>query len=185
MVQESSRVISILNTGYIICLVLTIVFFLISILLFIVFDIKHTFLVLTGRAAKKEIKKLEEENFNTGRLRRYQHPHNYGDSGAFSSSEDFGKTETMADVPDTSQYAQQNQPEYSPAQYDNQSNDSNATTILGQSDTTVLNANGAQTTVLNAELTTVLNADMRSTVHQNRKFDITKKEMLIHTEEVI
>ena len=61
--------------------------------------------------------------------------------------------------------------------------DVNATTVLGQNETTVLN--GELTTVLNAGATTVLNQGMIGKLNNNRKFEIVKRDVHIHTEEVI
>ena len=56
--------ISILQTGFIICLAFAIVFFIISVVLFFVFNIRLIFNIRTGRAKKKTI-----EEMKTGRLR--------------------------------------------------------------------------------------------------------------------
>lgn len=198
MVEESSKVISMLNTGFIICLVLTIVFFLISVLLFFVFDIKNVFLVRTGRAARKEIQKLQNDNFNTGRLMKYQNNHVYGESGSFDTSENIGKTETM----DMSRVNGGNQQDYYAQQYNQTAMSYNsatqqpyanqnteATAVLNSYETEVLsdsNNYDSQTTVLNEGTTTVLNTGMMQTQGGlNRKFDILKNQMIIHTEEVI
>ena len=60
---------AIFNTIFIICLALAIVFFIVSVILFFLFDIRGIFNIKTGRAEKKRIKELEEANAKTGRLR--------------------------------------------------------------------------------------------------------------------
>ena len=60
---------STLNTIFIVCLALTIVFFLITVVLFFLFDIKTIFSIRTGKAAAKTVKEMEAANANTGRLR--------------------------------------------------------------------------------------------------------------------
>lgn len=176
MFEETSRLIEILKTGYIICLVLTVMFFLISVLLFFVFDIKQVFLVRTGRAAKRGIRKLEEQNFNTGRLSQYKAAnHNFANSGSLENSQELPKTEQMSGNPAPVQPPQP--PNFSGAQ------EGLATTVLGQNDTTVLN--NEFTTVLNNGATTVLSQGMQGAIHETRKFRIVKKEMCIHTEEIL
>ena len=59
----------ILNTIFVICLVIAILFFAISILLFFLFDIRTIFSIRTGRAAARTVKEMEQINANTGRLR--------------------------------------------------------------------------------------------------------------------
>ena len=60
--------INILNTGFAICVAFSILFFVVSIVLFFVFDIKRIFDMKTGRAEKQKIREMEEENALTGRL---------------------------------------------------------------------------------------------------------------------
>lgn len=67
--QELERMISIYHTAFIVCLVLAIVFLIISIILFIKFDIRKIFDMRTGRGAKRTIQKMEEINARTGKLR--------------------------------------------------------------------------------------------------------------------
>jgi len=175
MFEETEKLIEILKTGYIICLVLTIMFFLISVLLFFVFDIKQVFLVRTGRAAKRDIRKLEEENFNTGRLSQYKAGNrNFSNSGSLENSQELPKTEQMSQNPVPVPPAP---PNVSGVQ------ESFATTVLGQNDTTVLN--NEFTTVLNNGATTVLSQGMQGAIHETRKFRVVKKEMHIHTEEIL
>ena len=61
--------ISLLKTGFIICLAGAILFFVISIVLFFVFDIKTIFMIRSGRAQAKTVKEMETANSSTGRLR--------------------------------------------------------------------------------------------------------------------
>ncbi len=61
--------ISILQTGFIICLAFAIVFFIISVVLFFVFNIRLIFNIRTGRAKKKTIEEMQKANSETGRLR--------------------------------------------------------------------------------------------------------------------
>lgn len=67
--------ISLLNTGFIICLVGAILFFVLSVILFFVFDIKSIFMIRTGRAQAKTVKEMESINASTGRLISGKAPH--------------------------------------------------------------------------------------------------------------
>lgn len=156
MNSVENGLVEILNTGYIVCLVLTIIFFLLTILLFFVFDIRKIYMIRSGKAAKRDIKKLEEKNFKTGSLAKNNLQNSmYGESGEFEESEDLGKTEKIDRNTDR--------------------NTDNATTVLVQEETTVL-AMGE---------TTVLSSKISDNVSRNWKFNIIVREILIHTEETI
>lgn len=58
-----------LNLGFTLCLAVGIIFLLISIVLFFVFDIRTIFSIRTGRAQAKTVKEMQSANTNTGRLR--------------------------------------------------------------------------------------------------------------------
>ncbi len=60
--------INILNTLFWICLSFTILFFIIAVVLFFVFDIKKIFDIKTGRARAKVVKEMKAANESTGRL---------------------------------------------------------------------------------------------------------------------
>lgn len=68
--QETEKIISLYHTGFIVCLVLFILFLLITVLLFFRFDIRNVIDLRTGRGAKKTIQKMEEINAKTGKLRQ-------------------------------------------------------------------------------------------------------------------
>ena len=61
--------ITIFHTGFIICLAGSILFFVISVLLFFLFDIRTIFAIRSGRAQAKTVKEMQEANSSTGRLR--------------------------------------------------------------------------------------------------------------------
>lgn len=160
-----------LNMMFYVFLVLTIMFFLISVLLFFVFDIKKIYLILSGKAEKLGIKKLQEESFRTGNLSKNNSANSvYNDTDSFAESEKFGtsgKVQVLNDMAGTNQ-----------------------TTILGGEETTMLGVE--ETTVLGVGETTMLGGETdmlgtaQTTILKNdRKFVIIKKNVLIHTEEVI
>lgn len=61
--------ISIFRICLYICLAFTILFFIISVVLFLLFDIKTIFNIRTGRAKQRTIKEMQAANNSTGRLR--------------------------------------------------------------------------------------------------------------------
>ena len=61
--------ISVLNVGFIICLSMAILFFIISVVLFFLFDIRTIYMIRSGRAQAKTVKEMQEINSSTGRLR--------------------------------------------------------------------------------------------------------------------
>lgn len=68
--QELEQMIEIYHTGYLVCLVLAVLFLALSVFLFFKFDIRRIVDMKTGRGAKKSIKKMEEVNARTGKLRQ-------------------------------------------------------------------------------------------------------------------
>ena len=59
--QETEQLITLYHTGFIIFLILTILFAALSVLLFFLFKIRRVFDYLTGRAEKRTIRQMEEE----------------------------------------------------------------------------------------------------------------------------
>ena len=68
--QETEQLITLYHTGFIIFLILTILFAALSVLIFFLFKIRRVFDYLTGRAEKRTIRQMEEENAQTGKLRQ-------------------------------------------------------------------------------------------------------------------
>ncbi|MCI6499323.1 MAG: hypothetical protein MSA21_10630 [Lachnospiraceae bacterium] len=163
---------STLNTLFYVFLALTIVFFLISVLLFFLFDIRRVFMIRTGRAARRDIKKIQDESFQTGRLSRNSSANSlYNGSGSLTESDELQKTEEVSNI---SGNASSN------------TNTAGNAADTGANATTVLQSEG--TTVLNQEETTVLNAGVSDGATSNvkiGKFLIIRKEINIHTDEVI
>lgn len=62
-------IISVLRTCLQVCIAFSILFFIISVVLFFVFDIRTIFNIRTGRAKKKTVREMQEANNKTGRLR--------------------------------------------------------------------------------------------------------------------
>ncbi len=68
--QETEQLISLYHTAFIVFLILTIVFALVSVLIFFQFRIKDVFDFKTGRGQKRTIRQMEEENAKAGKLRQ-------------------------------------------------------------------------------------------------------------------
>lgn len=62
-------IINVLNTCFTLCLAFAILFFVIAVVLFFIFDIRTIFSIRSGRAQAKTVKEMQEANSNTGRLR--------------------------------------------------------------------------------------------------------------------
>ena len=71
--QEAEQLISLYHTGFIVCLCLAVLSAVLSIVLFFVLDIRGVFDFMTGRAEKRTIRKMQEENAKTGKLREEYH----------------------------------------------------------------------------------------------------------------
>lgn len=63
--MQSEQIINILHIGFIICLVLTILFAALSVFFFFQFKIRDVFNAITGRAQRKSVQQMEEENAKT------------------------------------------------------------------------------------------------------------------------
>lgn len=61
--------ISIFRTCFHVCIAFTVLFLIITVVLFFLFDVKTIFNIRTGRAKKKTVKEMQEANNTTGRLR--------------------------------------------------------------------------------------------------------------------
>lgn len=69
MIVEANDLINIFQTCFQVCLAFTVLFFIITVILFFLFDIRAIFNIRTGRAKNKTIKEMQQANSNTGRLR--------------------------------------------------------------------------------------------------------------------
>ncbi|MBR3283054.1 MAG: hypothetical protein IKI56_07120, partial [Ruminococcus sp.] len=68
METNPEKLIGLYHNGFIICIAFSILFLIVSVILFFVFHIKDIFDVKTGRAQKRKIDEMEKENALTGRL---------------------------------------------------------------------------------------------------------------------
>lgn len=211
--MQSEQIINILHIGFIICLVLTILFAALSVFFFFQFKICDVFNAITGRAQRKSVQQMEEENAKTGKLRQ--------DYYSAPTSSDLYTTPSGRIPPvmsaqqaaggqaDGAAYTEQvyhsADPEgrehtmqlHTAQQAASDNGGSEATTLLngGSEETTLLNSrNGGTTAQRNAGFgeTTLLTPEMEASFVQaktNEKpewnFVIKKEIMEIHTNEII
>lgn len=165
------------NTAFIICLVLGFVCLALAVLFFFLFDIPRVYLLRTGKGARKTIKKMEEINAQTGRLRRVNEE--------YMLSEDAPLTGEIGHTPSHDIGASAQRSEENATTVLGQRADENATTVLGkQIETTVLS--NSETTVLNSGM--VDSAATNAYSYQRKttgKFDVVTSIVMTHSDEII
>ena len=67
--NNTEEIFSLLSTCFSICIVLSVLFFIIAVILFFVFDIRTIFNIRTGRAKKKTVSEMQAANNKTGRMK--------------------------------------------------------------------------------------------------------------------
>lgn len=194
--QESEQIIALYHTGFIVCLCLAVVFAALSVFLFLKFRIRKVFNFITGRAEKRTIRQMEEENAQTGKLRQDTYiPEATGDlyttpSGSVppviypptgevaTGMEPTEKIRAQADAGKTPDIAGEG---------------AEATTLLntGTEDTMLLYGEPSGTFARESE-TVLLTPEMERAMEEERetrsyagRFEIIKEVMMIHTEERI
>ena len=163
----------------VICLVLGIIFLILSILFFFLFDIPKLFLLKTGKGARQTVKKMKEINAQTGRLRK--------NDDKYMLHTDVVTTDEMRKKP----HPEMHKP-FAPANSETQgttqplSNTPNdQTTLLGRTETTILASN--DTTVLSGNLAADVEQVSEYTYKRstNGRFETTYKQMFVHADETI
>ena len=137
--------ISIFHTGFVICLAGTILFFVITIALFFIFDIRTIYAIRSGRAQAKSVKEMEMVNSSTGRLR----------AGKKKSSRQSSQRK-KTNIPERSAPAVQ-QPVIQPPAAENRTPITHETVDYSESVTEKLSPNNAAAYSSNAQETAVLN----------------------------
>ena len=179
--MESTSLINIFDTCFKVCFAFTVLFLIISVILFFLFDIRAIFSIRTGRAKSKTVKEMENSNNTTGRLR-------VGGKTQTSklSEADRRKTRGPVVVPPSSSVSG------CAPNMEIQDSDYGATEVLptDNNQTELLSDDGGDKTsrlsVENTEdfgETSVLSQKDQETININ--FQVVKKIILIHTEEVI
>ena len=204
---ETEQMISLYHTGFMICLVLTILFIALSVFLFFKLKIRNVFNILTGRAEKRSIRMMEEENAKTGKLRRdYTPTHTSSDlyttpSGGvppvvYTPTDDQGADKTserrpshlVSSVSQTVQPANHEEEGSEATTLLHEGEGSEATTLLHETDIPAedLSEGTPGETML---LTPQMEAEMNAAEENKRKipgrFQITKDQIWIHTDEMI
>ncbi len=185
--MQSEQIINILHIGFIICLVLTILFAALSVFFFFQFKIRDVFNAITGRAQRKSVQQMEEENAKTGKLRQeyYSAPtsselyttpsgrippimHAQQDMGTQADGAAYTEKIHYADNAEGREHTSKLH-ESKKADIDN--GGSEETTLLnsGSEETTLLNGGSEETTLLNggSEETTLLNSGSEETTLLN------------------
>ena len=174
--MQSEQIINILHIGFIICLVLTILFAALSVFFFFQFKIRDVFNAITGRAQRKSVQQMEEENAKTGKLRQ--------DYYSAPTSSDLYTTPSGRIPPvmsaqqaaggqaDGAAYTEQVYHSADPEGREHTMQlHTAATTLLnsGSEETTLLNSGSEETTLLNSgsEETTLLNSGSEETTLLN------------------
>lgn len=178
--QELEKMINVYHIGFTVCLILSCVFFIVSVILFFKFDIRKIIDMKTGRGAKKTIQKMEEINAKTGKLRQDMVSH----TPSVLRSEDriaYPVTEANLDV--QAEAARQRNSGAGRMSEDKNTAQNAYTESLeeGAQDTTLLCQSGE---------TTLLAQNMQQQIQQREiklpgAFKIEKEIMWIHTEEVL
>lgn len=181
--------ISFFHTGFVICLAGTILFLVITIVLFFAFDIRTIFSIRSGRAQAKTVKEMELANSSTGRLRAT-------------------KKSRVSAQPDKKQRTSPNRPpviqppvnESAPSQVDDSiSDDSQSVTEKLSPDAQTANEKPEENTVLlsrvdetpvqnqSSETDVLTSADSQNTRQSTGPvyFEIVKKIIRLDTDEVI
>lgn len=204
--QETEQLIALYHTAFILFLVLTVVFALLSVLIFFRFNIKEVFDFKTGRGQRRTIRQMEEENAKTGKLRQ--------DYAAANTSSDLYQTPS-GDIPpiiypvteqmntgtepteQTSINVQNYMPGAGNAMDGRNRKDFSVSTGDGSEETTLLekNAGREETTLLGGykeetsseSETVVLSQDMLAAAMAKAvgRFEIVKENIWIHTDERI
>ena len=179
-----TSVISTMNTLFWICLSFTVLFFVISVVLFFVFDIRTIFNIRTGRARAKTVKEMKAANENTGRLRV---------AGKTQTSKLSEREKSVSREPAVIPPKSEEK-----SQYYNDNGDEGTevlgnerTQVLGDAGTEVLNQPAVQST--NYAETSVLSEnnyyhteDIQNTDDEKPiAFRVVKKELYVHTNEMI
>ena len=163
--QKLEQMINVYHTAFIIFLVLTILFLLLSIFLFFKLNIREIYDMRTGRGAKRKIQEMEEINERTGKLREdaVYEKYNMSDYDVMPQS----KSEPLQEIKHTVTYQDKGNVDLSvnQSQVMEVMDGEEATTLLNdESETSLLN-DDSQTTMLNDEsVTTLLNEDLQTTL---------------------
>jgi len=171
-----NNTIEILNTLFLVCAILTGVFFALSVILFFIFDIRTIFNIRTGRAKKKTVQEMQDANSRTDVLKasktdqRTRRGNLTGPLGAAPTSKKLRHSAEIIPPPQPQKVA--SQPNALPL----------PETELLTPETSALGSSpeAPETAVL-----TQNDTDKRNVNSNNYNFTVTKRVMLICTEEIV
>ncbi|MGN1134174.1 MAG: hypothetical protein ACI4RN_06945 [Oscillospiraceae bacterium] len=187
---DSNSLIDIYNTGFIVCLAFAILFFVAAVVLFFVFDIRYIFNIKTGRAQRKKINEMVQQNNMTGKLRDSDKHSNR--SPVFSSRLNKIKKDINYNENKRQNTTYINQNVISENITSSKNAGSEGTVILQQDDgskeTTILDRDlnaDLWAQPVNIEIGVASTSDLNSKQSENIHFKVVKEIMLIHTDEEI
>ncbi len=206
--QKLEQMINIYHTAFIIFLVLTILFLLLSVFLFFKLNIREIYDLRTGRGARRKIQEMEEINERTGKLREDVVYENYNMTNYDLMPQ--SKSEPLQEVRHTVIYQDQGNVGLSVKQSQAMEavEGGEDTTLLNDESETSLLSDDSETTLLNGDLqTSLLRGESKTLIlgHSEEletsqledckakeekketvgKFNIEKEVMLIHTDEIL
>ncbi len=115
------------NFAYTVCLVIGLIFLVASIICFFAFNITQIFMIKTGKGAQKAIKKMNDVNAATGRLRNANH-----------SYDNYVKSESEGSAPTGEKVSSRQSKEIGKQKESSQKRKRNDTSVLEYDGTTVL-----------------------------------------------
>ena len=184
--MNAAEQISLFNTLFYVSMSLTIVGLALAVFFFFYFDIPRVHAMMTGKAKRDTIRKMEEQNAMTGKLRM-----NYtgytGETGDPARTGKLGRTGRTGRTGEIQESRIQN-PAPAPQQHDQETvTPETAVLQTNAPETEVLYENAGETAILGAAPvqeeageTAVLNHDLGGF-----RFQITETTLVIHTNEII
>lgn len=171
---------SLLSTCFYICIVLSVLFFIVAIVLFFLFDIKTIFNIRTGRAKKKTISEMQAANNKTGRMK--------GNEKKSDLNESNNETEYLTNINSDNNCQQQALSKSEMAQTDVLKKEYAATDILDNRyrKDDYLSASNPTTPLTQEKGTENNNGASKAGLNfEDKSFKISKKVVIVHTNETI
>lgn len=176
--------ISLLNTLFYVSMGVAILGFALAVFFFFYFDIPTVYAMMTGKARKETVRRMEEQNARTGRLRT-----DHGHSGNIGKTGRFGKTGRTGKVR-SAEVAHPEVPVYHAQPTPTAPQERMETSVLSQAapETNVLAASAAETAVLGHSAPAAQPTDQTAILHPAANtipFYMTETTLVIHTDEII
>lgn len=177
--------ISLLNTLFYVSMAVAVMGLVLAIFFFFYFDIPTVYAMMTGKARKETVRRMEEQNARTGRLRTvHGHTEKTGKTGKIGKTGRTGMTGKVRSAEVAHPAAPAYQPQ--PAAYQ----DRMETSVLSQAapETNVLGSTTAETAMLNRPAPAAQESNQTTILHQAAPaipFYMTETTLVIHTDEII